>query len=473
MGTQRDKREASAQSPRKSNPADTRPGGVLGLRAFLLESVANLAAAPLIGLFAGFLLLFGGIFLAVAWTVGPKPFLDAHQYAPYTAHAQGRIVESWIALEFDPAAMPQGKLYWQPWSKVTACAIVEYGSDWGAPLQSGFCGNRFDFSDDFRFDDWHTLMPGVPFAFARDGNGFAVPELRMSRAAFDWLNTHPPHSTFMLGKPPPTTALGALRDGSDHPLDVALASWTTPVVETIALAYDPRHPDGVVPAKIVENARDGSWWLGCIFAGIFLVPGLFVFRMGLSLLTGQSGALLWALTAAVLVALPWWGDILPRVVAKANKDWAGIAADMLDDISRVTRFTATPPDMALLRDGERVAWKSDEGIYADTFGRLHFEPPKLPLATDAAVLAELRAQTAAQVHALDSARRSALFLRLRERYEAGWQNVQRLFTLSAEDTLRDATADDAAHKAARNFLIFASGGTYYEDQLDKIEVRPQ
>jgi hypothetical protein len=445
---------------------------MLGLRAFLIERMAMFAVAPLIGLFAGFLLLFGGIFLSVAWTVGPKPLLDARQYAPFTAQAQGRIVESWIALEFDPAVLPKDKLYWQPWSKVTPCAIVEYGSDWGAPLQRGFCGNRFDFSDSFRFGDWHTLMPDVPFSFARDANGFAIQELRLSKTALDWLSRHPPHDTFMLPKPPPTTALGALRHRLDAPLEVALSSWTTPA-RTIPLAYDPQHADAAVPAKIVENTRGGAWWLGLIFALIFVVPGLFVFRMGLSLLTGQSGVLLWVLTALVLVALPWWGEWLPRIVAQANKDWAGVAGDMLDDLSRVTRFTASAPDEALLRDGERVVWKAGEGEYADTFGRLHFTRPNPAPKSDAEALAALRAQTTEQVKTFDSARRAELFQRLRSQYEAGQQDVQKLFATAAEDTLRDAQADAAAHKAARNFLIFASGKTYYDDQLDKIEARPQ
>ncbi len=448
------------------------PGGILGLRAFLIERMAMLAVAPLIGLFAGFLLLFGGIFLAVAWTVGPKQFLDARLYAPFSAHADGHIVESWIALEFDPAVLPQGKLYWQPWSKVTPCAIVEYAGDWGAPLQRGFCGNRFDFRDDFRIDDWHTLMPDVPFSFARDANGFAIQELRLSKTALDWLSQHPPHDTFMLPKPPPTTALGALKYQFDAPLEVAASSWTTPL-RTLPLAYDPQHPEAAVPAKIVENARGGAWWLGMVFALIFVVPGLFVFRIGLSLLTGQSGALLWVLTALVLAALPWWGELLPRVVASANKEWASIASDMLDDLSRVTRFTASAPDAALLRDGERVVWMADAGDYADTFGRLHFTPPKPAPKSDAEALTALCAQTTEQVKTLDSARRAELFQRLRRQYEAGQQDVQRLFTTAAEDTLRDARADAAAHKAARNFLIFASGGSYYEDQLDKIEVHPQ
>jgi len=38
-----------------------------------------------------------------------------------------------------------------------------------------------------------------------------------------------------------------------------------------------------------------------------------------------------------------------------------------------------------------------------------------------------------------------------------------------QDTLRDAVADAGAHKAARNFLIFASGASDYDDQLDKID----
>lgn len=467
-----DGREPSAQSARLSNDADAAPGGILGLRAFLVERLAGLAVAPLIGLIAGFLLLFGGIFLAVAWTVGPKPFLDARQYAPFTARADGHIVESWIALEFDPAVLPQGKLYWQPWSKVTPCAIVEYGSDWGAPLQRGFCGNRFDFRDDFRLDDWHTLMPDVPFSFARDANGFAIQELRMSKTALDWLSRHPPHDTFMLPKPPPTTALGALKHQFDAPLEVALSSWTTPL-RTIPLAYDPLHPEAAVPEKIVDNARGGTWWLGLIFALIFVVPGLFVFRIGLSLLTGQSGALLWVLTALVLAALPWWGELLPRVVASANKEWASIASDMLDDLSRVTRLTASAPGAALLRDGERLVWTADASNYADTFGRLHFTPPNPAPESDTAALAALRAQATQQVGTFDSTRRAELFQRLRRQYEAGLQDVQRLFTTAAEDTLRDARADAAAHEAARNFLIFASGGTYYEDQLDKTEVRPQ
>ena len=44
-----------------------------------------------------------------------------------------------------------------------------------------------------------------------------------------------------------------------------------------------------------------------------------------------------------------------------------------------------------------------------------------------------------------------------------------MFQPAAEERRRDANADREAHRAAKNFLIFASGGNFYEDQLDALE----
>jgi hypothetical protein len=424
--------------------------------------------ASIIGLIAGFLLLFGGVFLAIAWSTGPQPFIDSFTYASFTAQTSGRIVESWTAVEFNPADVPQGKLYWQAVSKISPCVVIEYSGEWGGATRRAFCGNRLRFREDFTFDDWHTMAPGVPFAFMRDASGFAVEEIRLSKAALDWISTHPPNDTFMLSKPPPTTALGALKEQLDRPLDVAVASWSTPF-PAFPLAYDPKHPDKAMPATWVEDKKHGFWWGSLVFTVILAVPGIFVWRMGLAWLTGQSGAILWLLTFAPMLALPWWSDVLPGIVRRANSDWAEIVSDMLDDINRVTRFSASAPDEALLAHGERLVWHVEAGAYADTFGRMHFRLPEpTPAAPDAA-LAALRAQASTQVLALDADAQQALFERLRQQYEANAQGVQRLFWKAAEDVLRGARGDRGAPLAARRFLIFGSGGTYYEDQLDKIE----
>jgi hypothetical protein len=467
----------SKRSARQSKSGD---GGGLGpapakeesverkVGSFLIGNAALLALGPFVGIIAGFLLLFGGIFLAMAWTTGPQPLLDSFRYAPYTAQVMGRIVESWVAVEFDPASVPEGKLYWQPESKVSPCVVVDYAGDWGAPLRRAFCGNRFQFRDDFRFDDWKTLAPGVPFAFLRDASGFAVEEIRMSKATLDWISSHPPRDTFMLSKPPPTTALGALKEQFDRPLDIAVASWSTPF-PAMALAYDPKHPDQAIPAALAEQRRQGFWWGSLVFTLIIAVPGVYVWRLGINLLTGQIGAILWLLTLVPLIALPWWSELLPAVLRHANRNWAEIATDMLDDITRVTRFSASSREEALQVDGERIVWHVEKGAYADTFGRMQFKLPEPPPKTADAALAALRLQASAAVRRLDPGEQAALFVRLRRQFDAFARNVQSVFWDAAEDALRDPQTGPAVHRAAKDFLIFASGGSYYEDQLDAME----
>ncbi|MBS0591672.1 MAG: hypothetical protein JSR65_13705 [Proteobacteria bacterium] len=444
------------------------------LRDWLIGTLGMMAAAPVIGLFTGFFLLFGGIFLGVAWQVAMKPLVDRHQYAPYTATTTGHIVESWAAIDFNPADLPAGKLYWDRVSKISRCAVVEYNAgDWGAPLRRAFCGMRLQFSDNFRLSDWaEAVQEGIPFTFLRDASGFEVQEVRMSRTTLDWISHHPPNDTFMMSKPPPTTALAALREQLDLPVDVAVLSWRHAVPD-FPLRFDPKRPQEAMPTRVVEDSHE--WYpVPAILALLLAVPGFWVWRMGVRFFfPGEPSALvLWTLTLLPLLALPWWGEMLPRLIARANHNWAMIASDMLDDVTRGTRLIASAPEDAEFARGERLLWHLDQGMYADTFGRIRYRKPEPAPKSADEVVAALRAQTVAQVRTFDSTQRAALFLRLREQYEANRQNVQLLFTTAAEDTLRDAGADAAAHKAARKFLMFGTNGIYYEDQLDKMEVAP-
>jgi hypothetical protein len=442
--------------------------GVAGrIRTLLLGTAAQFLTAPLIGMCAGFMLLFGGIFLALSWQIGVQPVLDSRHFAGFTGSTSGRIVESWVALDFDPQDMRETAVYWEPAAKVTACAVVEYGNDWGTPLRRAFCGNRFTFRNDFRLDDWNTLAPEVPFAFVRDASGFALEELRMSKTAMDWLKSHPPSSTFMLSKPPPTTAIGALQEQFDRPVDVATASWSRPFPE-FPLAFEPQHADAAMPAGFVEERRNAFFFAGLIFAAIFAVPGLFVWRMGIGFLfDGQRPAVLWLVTIALLCALPWWNEFLPQFLRHVSKDWASVGSDMLDDINRTTRLTASAPSDALLAGGERVVWHLDQGKYADTFGLMRFTlPDPAPKSKDAAQDA-LRQQVRAQVGRLNPAAQAELFTRLQLKKVSGLDEVQSIFTTAAEDALRDANTDPAVRKAARQFLYTVGYAVYDVDAIEK------
>jgi hypothetical protein len=458
---ERHKAALGPQEGRESAPASA----ATRLRQLLVGRVAQFLVGPLIGMIAGFVLLFGGIFLDMAWLVGPQPLIDSRHYATFTGKVTGRVVESWTALEFDPADVGQRRR-WQAFGKIAACAVVEYEGDWGALTRRAFCGNRFTFSDDFHLDDWKTLAPGVPFAFQRDASGFMLQEIRMSKTALDWLAANPPYSSFRLRKPPPTTALGELKEQFDRPAEVAVASWVAPI-PAFPLAVDPRHPAEAMPAKYVDDRQHGFWLGGLVFTVIFAVPGLLVWRMGMGIFFGsQPRATLWVLTLLPLVALPWWGNVLPQLLRHASKDWASIGTDMLDDLTRTTRLIATTPPEATLADGERVVWRLDKGAYADTFGRIHFASPDPPPTTPDAALAALRAQASAEVRKLDASEQAALFVRLEEQKAAGLTETQTVFTSAAEDALRYADADPAVRRAARHFLSFAM--SYNEWDLDAL-----
>lgn len=459
------KRNAAGPTPPASEPAvRAHP-----LRDWLIGTCGGVAAAPLIGMISGFLLLFGGIFLGVAWQAALKPLVDMREYAGFNAAASGRIVESWAAIDFDPANLPAAKLYWDRASKISRCAVVEYNAgDWGGPLRRAFCGMRINFGDSFRLSDWsEELQDGIPFTFLRDASGFEMQEVRMSRTTLDWISHHPPRDTFGMSRPPPATALAALREQFDLPIDVAALSWTRAIPE-FPLRYDPQRPQEAMPAQFVEDSR--HWNPAGVFVALLLaVPGFWVWRAGIRVFFPGEGSqlLLWILTLLPLTALPWWSEVLPKLLAHANRDWATIASGMLDDVTRSSRLIAGSPARAEFARGERLVWRLDQGMYADTFGRIRYTQPVPAPTTKDEVIAALRAQTAAQVAQMSAPDQLALLRRLMEDKEHDRAAVQTVFTTAAEAIERDPDADPAVHRAARRFLLF--GANYDVWDVDALE----
>lgn len=427
--------------------------------ARLTDAFGGWLLAPLFGLIAGGLLLGGGLFLGTAWQFGAQPMVNAHRYAPFTAAVQGRIVDSWAAIEFDPADLPRDKLYWQAVSHISRCVRVEYVTrPDAAPVQRGYCGMRMDFGEDFRLHDWtEQLQAGIPFTFLRDSSGFEVQEVRMDKAALDWISSHPPNHTFMLSKPKPETALAALREQFDWPVEVAALSWTAPV-PSFPLRYDPAHPELAMPAQVVFDSGHWSPW-NLLIVLVIAVPGFMLWRAGISvLLFGRlSSRVVWVITFASLLGLPWWSNVLPRLLRHANSDWAVLSQGMLDDFTRTTRVIAAAPGELPLEHGERLTWHLDKGEYAQTFGRIRFVQPQPSPTTAEGVLAALREQATAQVLAMPAAEQTRLLRSLSENASNDRKRDLDVFTHAAEAIERDPAGDPAAHAAARHFLLFAAG----------------
>ncbi len=403
-----------------------------------LGRFTNLVIAPILG--------FAGLFLVVAWQTGPQRMIDGARYSKMTARTDGRIVESWLAVEFDPSDMGQRTL-WRPHAFASPCAVIAYEASPGTPLRRAFCGTRLKFTESYTLHDLAELSPSVPFAWMRDANGFAVAEIRMTPAGRQWLATHPPHSTFGLPKAP-ATALEELRLEFDRPVDLAILGWGVPA-PTFPLAVNPAKPAQALPAGFLKHYW-GPNWFAFLIAGVI---GLAVWYEAMALLFGDlPRAYGYVLLVLPLLALPWWGEQFPRYLGRFHKGFASVIADMFQDIDPLGHLVASEPEDATLAGGDRLVWRLSESAYADTLGRIRFvRPDPAPASPDAAVAA-LAETVTAQARVLGEEDRIALFRRLREEKESWWLGAEFLFLPAARERMIDPQSGPTEQLAAKNFL---------------------
>jgi hypothetical protein len=415
-------------------------------KTLLIGNAIGFAVGPMVRLIA--VVFLGGaiVFLTVAWQNGPQRTLDAAHYSAFTARASGRIVESWLAVEFDPATMGT-HTHWRGFAKASPCAVVEFGGDWNGPARRAFCGNRLDFTESYTLHDLVEMAPKIPFAWSLDDRGFIVPEVRVSAASREWLATHEPRAP-MPSDPPPASALDALRLWLDRPIDEAIAGWIAPAA-AFPLALDPKHPAEAMPEGFVDakTHAPSGWWVFAIVAPL----GLLLWFRGMSvLLAGLPRAA--ALFAAIvpLLAIPWWGDRIPLALRHLDADFAGVIADMLGDLDITGRLVASDPQDATLAGGERLVWRVGEGAYAETVGRIRFARPAVSPASADAAFAALVDTASVQTRAMGAAERVALFDRLRADKLADLRRAGALFVPAAIEGMGDA--EPGVQDAARKFL---------------------
>jgi|GEM_PF-1423282 len=423
-----------------------------GWRALVLQHAIGFAVSPLIRLLAAFPLGFAILMLSAGWLPGPARLVDAWHYRDFSADAQGRIVESWLAVDFDVRA--QADLgHWAGAARATHCAVVEWGGDWGESRRRAYCGNRVPVHGEDVLPvlvDEPAMAPGVPFAMPRDERGFALPELRIGTAESAWLRAHPP---FWPDPAQHATAWDALRAKLDRPLEAALVGRAVPV-PSFPLRYDPRDPADAMPTALVEAKRAAAkspTWFGAV---LLLGVGAALWLLGMRLLmAGLPRAAMRFAAALPLLLLPWWGEHMPRALARVQPQVAEIVADMVADLDLTGRLVASSPaDAQLARGGERLRWRVGEGRSADTIGQIVFEAPAAPAADADAALRALLDTVTTQVRAFDPSRRATVFARLAADKRAGYSGAGLLFVPIAREVgwAAEPRGEDAL--AAQRFL---------------------
>ncbi len=188
--------------------------------------------------------------LVIGWQFGPLVMVRAHRYHLLTQQVDARIVDSWIALELDPSDVRYPE-HWRVSAREQRCVVAEFDGEWSGPLRRAYCGTRLPFDRTRTLAERRDLSPGVAFAWPRDDRGFVVPEICTARATTAWLKAHVPNR-FMNPKWPADSSLDWMRVEFDRPLEQAVEGWTAPP-PVLRLAYDPGHPDGALPASVVER----------------------------------------------------------------------------------------------------------------------------------------------------------------------------------------------------------------------------
>jgi len=418
------------------------------LRAIVMGQLAGLVIGPGVRLVAVLFLGFGAVILSTGWLLGVKPLLQAFEFSAFTGRAEGRIVESWVALEIDPSRVGAGG-HWRAAAQASPCAVVEYAGDWGAPARRAFCGNRLGFNESYTLHDLKWMAPGIPFAWARDASGFAVPEIRLAPAVHQWLSTARPQESTRMGPPPPN-ALAQLALEADRPVDTAIESWASPP-PAFVLALDPQSPSGAMPEAYVRERKSmsGAGLMGLVF----LAVGFGVWFRGTGVLLPTLPVPVHVLLAALpLLALPAWGDLMPRYLRHLNPEFAGVVGDMIGDLERTTRLVAGEPGDALLADGEVLRWPVGGGAHAATLGRLRFARPQPAPKDGDEALAALAASATAQVAAMPEAERASLFAQLEQDKWAGRPDAGLVFLPAARQAVLDARSPEAVRRAAGDFL---------------------
>ena len=441
--SQADVEQKRAERRARAHGVAAAPAATAG--SFLLGNALRLVFGRLTGFAAALQLGFAVVTLTIAWQLGAQPAIDAARYAHYTAQSQGTVSASWIALEFDPAEVGNSP-YWKLHAHGTPCTVVNLAGDWGAPVQRAFCGDRFVFTAPYVPKE---LLAGVPFDWTRDARGFAVPEVRLRADARAWLSSHapedpPPHAD------PPATAYDALQILLDQPVEQAIAGWSAPTA-TMALAFDPRDPANAEPAGFVETKRHGSSQPSAAIASAMF--GLFLWFHGMALLMGglPRKAMLFA-AILPLLALPWWGEQVPRAVERLDSRVAAFVGVMLDGFEHRGRLHASAPRDAMYASAERMRWSLDHGTYAQTLGRMHLVAPTPTPADADAALALLSDTVASQMRDLDAGTRTVLFDRLQHEKRADRRGAGLAFLSAAREAMLDSRVDPAVATAARGFL---------------------
>jgi len=152
------------------------------------------------GLYAVVMIGAASLALTVAWQQGPSRFAIAREFSRLTLRVPGRLVDSWIAVDFDPGEMQEG-WRWRGAAKARPCVVIEYDAGWEKGRRRALCGRSLPFHEGYTLHDIDTIADGVPFDWKRDSEGLPIVDLWLPAEAMRWLAARPSANGSACGEP--------------------------------------------------------------------------------------------------------------------------------------------------------------------------------------------------------------------------------------------------------------------------------
>ena len=381
---------------------DRPPGGWVPPRPAWQQAVVSVfgfVGGRLRTLGGALVLAIGAVLLINAWQTGPARWRESGALRSMTGRGVATLERAWWRLDFDPRPLGQDGTNWEDLSTPELCARIRVERAGTAATSAVYCRQWQKLSRGSLLTSDAELAPGVPVSWAGPDGKPAI-DLRFSERAFRWLSQRSP-SFWFVARPGladrarrlARSELDVLWVLIDDPLGLLAREWSLARDWTFSVAFDPARPTRVLPESVLQEAMRPDITTTVVPA-MLGIGGLAFWIVGWYLFLESRWKGLPAIVAvATALAVPWWGDLVPRALGSVWEPAGGF-------VDFFAREMVHRPPVAIVREpdygGElgdiQRPWTFETSFYAAELSGLRLERPG-----QAGDAASVRAGLAAEV----------------------------------------------------------------------------
>ncbi len=403
----------------------------------------------------------GGTLLSAAWRLGPEAALEQRGRSALTERVEVRATRPFWRFEVEREPFT-GEISWPTRAVAELCAEVEPAElgEWGSDRRWLLCGGRRRGGYGWNLTDGWQLAEGVPIRWPVDELGWPQIELRFAPEVAAELRSRRAWTWPLLGQSDeardrmtqPGSEWEALQIELDRPVEWLVRSSAAPAEARFALAVDPRRPDRVLPASLLDSTPDLA--VPALAILVLAAAGGLAWTKGIAI--AFHGPPLWvriAIGVVPLLLLPWWGERFAETVRRLAPGFGEVGLALAADLDEAGR---PPVEVRGAIPGEvfePAIWSVERSYYRGLLLPLGSLPTGAGAGADEALRATCAAY-ARMLAGLDSAEQAQWLARLawEEQLDRGAASL--FFAPGALALLEDPERPESVRRWAASFLFW-------------------